>query len=311
MMNDYEQQLHNAWNRVTYNGATVRLAVQHPLEWYVGYYTASQKAVILISDSPVKNVESLKSIAFNCAQRQDGKYALAFILLSKEMEEVYITMCGDIIRFSSVESAPAKALIQVIGRYKQWIKLLEHQRSALMGASAQKGLIGELYYLKTRLESGMNEEEALIGWVGPEGADQDFQYTDGWHEIKATGISSSEVGISSIEQLDNDETGELIIVRIDKCADEKKGSITLRSMVQSIFPLLHSNYSAFEAYNAKLSKVGYMDLPEYDQQFYYISGKEIYSVDCDFPRLRRASLPSEVTQCNYSLSIASIEKWKK
>lgn len=311
MMNDYEQQLHNAWNRVTYNGATVRLAVQHPLEWYVGYYTASQKAVILISDSPVKNVESLKSIAFNCAQRQDGKYALAFILLSKEMEEVYITMCGDIIRFSSIESSPAKALIQVIGRYKQWIKLLEHQRSALMGASAQKGLIGELYYLKTRLESGMNEEEALIGWVGPEGADQDFQYTDGWHEIKATGISSSEVGISSIEQLDNDETGELIIVRIDKCADEKKGSITLRSMVQSIFPLLHSNYSAFEAYNAKLSKVGYMDLPEYDQQFYYISGKEIYSVDCDFPRLRRASLPSEVTQCNYSLSIASIEKWKK
>ena len=150
MMNDYEQQLHNAWNRVTYNGATVRLAVQHPLEWYVGYYTASQKAVILISDSPVKNVESLKSIAFNCAQRQDGKYALAFILLSKEMEEVYITMCGDIIRFSSVESAPAKALIQVIGRYKQWIKLLEHQRSALMGTSAQKGLIGELYYLKTR-----------------------------------------------------------------------------------------------------------------------------------------------------------------
>lgn len=311
MMNDYEQQLHNAWNRVTYNGATVRLAVQHPLEWYVGYYTASQKAVILISDSPVKNVESLKSIAFNCAQRQDGKYALAFILLSKEMEEVYITMCGDIIRFSSIESSPAKALIQVIGRYKQWIKLLEHQRSALMGASAQKGLIGELYYLKTRLESGMNEEEALIGWVGPEGADQDFQYTDGWHEIKATGISSSEVGISSIEQLDNDETGELIIVRIDKCVDEKKGSITLRSMVQSIFPLLHSNYSAFEAYNAKLSKVGYMDLPEYDQQFYYISGKEIYSVDCDFPRLRRASLPSEVTQCNYSLSIASIEKWKK
>lgn len=311
MMNDYEQQLHNAWNRVTYNGATVRLAVQHSLEWHVGYYTTSQKAVVLISDSPVKNVESLKSIAFNCAQRQDGKYALAFILLSKEMEEVYITMCGDIIRFSSIESSPAKALIQVIGRYKQWIKLLEHQRSALMGASAQKGLIGELYYLKTRLEAGMNEEDALTGWVGPEGADQDFQYTDGWHEIKATGISSSEVGITSIEQLDNDETGELIIVRIDKCADEKKGSITLRSIVQSIFPLLHSNYSALEAYNAKLSKVGYMDLPEYDQQFYYISGKETYAVDCDFPRLRRASLPSEVTQCNYSLSIASIEKWKK
>ena len=311
MMNDYEQQLHNAWNCVTYNGSTVRLAVQHSLEWYVGYYTASQKAVILLSDSPVKNVESLKSIAFNCAQRQDGRYALAFILLSKEMEEVYITMCGDIIRFSSNEKSTAKALIQVIGRYKQWIKLLEHQRSALMASSAQKGLIGELCYLKSRLESGMNEEDAIDGWVGPEGADQDFQYPDGWHEIKATGVSSPEVGISSIEQLDNDEPGELIIVRIDKCADDKKGSITLRTMVQAILPFLNSNFSALEAYNAKLSQVGYMDLPEYDYQSYYISDMEVYSVDSEFPRLRRTSVPPEVTQCNYSLSIASIEKWKK
>lgn len=311
MMNDYEQQLHNAWNCVTYDGSTVRLAVKHSLEWYVGYYTESQKAVVLISDSPVKNIESLKSIAFNCAQRQDGKYALAFILLSKEMEEVYITMCGDIIRFSSNESSPAKALIQVIGRYKQWIKLLEHQRSALMGSSAQKGLIGELYYLKYCLESGMNLEETIVGWVGPEGADQDFQFSDGWHEVKATGISSSEIGISSIEQLDNNESGELIIIRIDKCADEKKGSITLRSMVQSIIPLLNNDFSALESYNSKLSKAGYIDLPEYDQQYYYISKMETYMVDDAFPRLRRTCLPSEVTQCNYFLSISSIEKWKK
>ena len=311
MMNDYEQQLHNAWNCVTYNGSTVRLPIMHSLEWYVGYYSTSQKAVILISDSPIKNVESLKSIAFNCAQRQDGKYALAFILLSKEMEEVYITMCGDIIRFSSTEDSSSKALLKVIGRYKQWIKLLEHQRSALLGASAQKGLMGELYYLKKRLERGMSVEEAINGWVGPEGADQDFQYSDGWHEIKATGVSSTEVAISSIEQLDNDESGELIIVRIDKCSEEKNGGITLRSMIQSIIPMLDNNYSALESYNMKLTQVGYMDLPEYDRQCYFIAGMEVYSVANGFPRLRRADLPTEVTQCNYSLSIASIAEWEK
>ncbi len=311
-MNDYEKQLHEAWNRVQpYNGSTVQLSVQHPLEWYVGYYAPTQKAVILISDSPVKNVESLKSIVFNCAQRQDGKYAIAFILVSREMEEVYITMCGDIIRYSSTEQTPANALIRVIGRYRQWIKLLEHQRSALMSSAAQKGLIGELYYLRNKLQSGMNPADAIAGWVGPEGADQDFQYQDGWHEIKTTGLSSSEISISSIEQLDNDADGELIVVRADKCADTKPNGVTLKKMVESVLSLLQSNYAAADAFHAKLSSAGYMDLPEYDQQYYYIAGTEAYSVTSSFPRIKRSALPSPITQCSYSISISSLAQWKK
>lgn len=311
-MNDYEKQLHDAWNRVQpYNGSTVQLSVQHSLEWYVGYYSPTQKAVILINDAPVKNVESLKSIAFNCAKRQDGKYAIAFILLSREMEEVYITMCGDIIRYSSSEKTSADALIRVIGRYKQWIKLLEHQRSAVMSSSAQKGLIGELYYLSETLKTGMNPIDAVAGWVGPEGADQDFQYQDGWHEIKTTGVSSSEISISSVEQLDNDEEGELIVVRADKCADTKPNSVTLKKMVDSVISLLQSNYAAMDGFHTKLSSAGYMDLPEYDQQHYFISGMDAYNVDSDFPRITRVSLPSQITQCSYSLSLSSLTQWKK
>ncbi|MFQ9597636.1 MAG: hypothetical protein ACLRZG_07620 [Streptococcus sp.] len=38
----------------------------------------------------------------------------------------------------------------------------------------------------------------------------------GWYEIKSTGASSSEISISSVEQLDRDDEGELVIYRIDK-----------------------------------------------------------------------------------------------
>ena len=41
---------------------------------------------------------------------------------------------------------------------------------------------------------------ALAGWVGSEGADQDFVYADCWHEIKSTWASSSEISMSSVEQ---------------------------------------------------------------------------------------------------------------
>ena len=121
------------------------------------------------------------------------------------------------IRFSSTENDRARSLICVLKRYAAWLKLLQHKNSALLGVAAQKGLIGELLYLKDRIERGMPVADALAGWVGPEGADQDFVYEDGWHEIKTTGAESAKVTISSAEQLDSAQSGELVVMRVDRC----------------------------------------------------------------------------------------------
>lgn len=309
-MNDYETQLRSKWNEINYyDGGSIQLELNHPLEWHVGYFTAGQKALIIVCDSAVENLESSKSISAMCSKRRDGKYAISFALLINDQEDVFITMCSDIIRYSSMAKANKQALNMVIKRYRQWCLLLEHQKSALMSENAQKGLIGELLFLKQKIEAGMALDTALDGWVGPNGSDQDFIYSDGWYEIKTTGIASDEVGISSIEQLDNNEPGELVIMRVDKCAPAKVNAFSLRSLVMSISKILACASGNIEKYTDKLNCAGYVDLPAYDEQKFFFSDESRFKVSDDFPKLKRIKLPIAVTKIEYNLNIPSLQKW--
>lgn len=310
-MNDYEQELRNKWNSISYQqGGSLELGIKHPLEWHVGYFSPEAKSIIIVSDEPVDTIDSSRSIQALCKPRKDGKYATSFTLTSREQEDVFVTMCGDMIRFSSTETDCTSSLARVLKRYRAWLRLLQHKNSALLGSSAQKGLIGELLYLKYRIESGLSPKDALAGWVGPDGADQDFIYEDGWHEVKATGAASAEVTISSIEQLDNDWPGELIVMRVDKCAPARSGAFTLYKLVHQIISMI-SSYEVAESFILKLGSAGYIDMPEYDQQTFVYSSKSVYWVRDTFPRLLRKRLPVEIINLSYVLSLPALAAWKK
>ena len=309
-MNDYEQELRDKWESINYyQGGSLQLGIAHPLEWYVGYFSAEKKSIIIVSDNPVGKADSSKSIQALCRQRRDGRYALSFTLLAQEQEDVFITMCGDMIRFSSAETDQAQALVQVMKRYAAWLKLLQNRNSALLGINAQKGLIGELLYLKERIDGGLAPMDALAGWVGPEGADQDFVYDDGWHEVKTIGASSSEITISSVEQLDNAQPGELIVMRADKCAPAYPGAFTLHSLVRVVINAVSMVPAAVECFMLKLGSAGYIDVPEYDEQRFVFLSKQIYCVDHAFPRLTRNSLAPEIVNLHYVLNLPSLSAW--
>lgn len=310
-MDAYENELKSKWNSINYHtGGSLQLSVKHPLDWYVRYATPEQKSVVIVSDSPLDNLASSKSIEAVCNQRKDGKYAISFTLLDRQQEDVFITMSCDVIEFSCVNK-PDMALSKVLRRYAAWLKLLDHKHSALLGINAQKGLIGELLFLKEQIELGSPLNDAVLGWVGPEGADQDFVYDDGWHEIKATGVSSTSVSISSVEQLDCDNDGELVVYRIDKCAPAQTGAFTLYGLIHSLFNIMSKECSALDEFVLKLGAAGYIDMLDYDKQCFVFSSKQAYRVDNSFPRLRRSEIPTEVVSAEYQLSIPSIASWEK
>ena len=144
-MNTYEAELRQKWNRIDfYDGGSLQLSVNHPLTWFVRYAAADQKSIVIISDIPADNIVSSQSIDASCNKRKDGKYAISFALVNSSQEDVFISMSSDIIEYSGNERSPSAALEKVLRRYAQWLKLLDHKRSALLGANAQKGLIAEL-----------------------------------------------------------------------------------------------------------------------------------------------------------------------
>ena len=312
MMTSYEKELRDKWNRINYyHGGTLQLGVIHPLEWHVGYLSPETKALIAVIDEPVSNMESSKSVIASCKPRLDGQYALSLTLLLREQEDVFITMCGDIIEYSSDAGDRKTSLKKVLGRYGAWINLLRHRSSALLGINAQKGLVGELLYLKETIERGMEPWKAIAGWVGPDGADQDFSYENGWHEIKTVGASSSEITISSVEQLDSIIDGELIVTRVDKCAPEQAGAFTLYKLVHRIVSMINSDPAAVNDFFLKLGSAGYIDMQEYDKQSYVFSSKQAFKVDSTFPRFQRSQLKTEVVNIKYILSIPSLTQWMK
>lgn len=311
-MNNYEDELRQKWDAITYHyGGALQLAIEHPLEWYVGYFMPEHKSIVIICDVPVKKIGSSKSIEASCNLRKDGNYAVTFTLISQEQEDVFVTMCDDIIWYSHNEKDRKHAMIKVLERYSAWLKLLERKNKALLGSREQKGLIGELIFLKNIIEDGMSIQVALNGWVGPDGADQDFVYSDEWYEIKSVGISATEISISSLEQLDKSEKGELVVMRVNRCAPEQKGAFTLYKLVHQLLSLINGNPECVEDFILKLGSVGYIDMLEYDEQYYAYYGEKAYSVEKDFPRLTRNCVPSELSNAEYKLVIATLEKWSK
>ena len=310
-MGKYEIELRNKWNSINYySGGSLQLSIDHPLEWYVRYVTSEQKSVVIVTDIPISNIASSKSIEVACNRRKDGRYAISFTLMDSHQEDVFITMSGDIIQFSYAEHA-AVAMKRVLKRYAAWMKLFDNKNSALLSINAQKGLAGELLFLKERIELGTKAVEAVEGWGGPYGADQDFSYDDGWYEIKVTGAASASISISSIEQLDSSEEGELVIFRIDKCVSTHRGAFTLYKLVHTLFDILRKEGNVLNDFVLKLGAAGYIDMQDYDKQSFVFTSKQAYQVNGTFPRLVRRDIPTEIVNVEYQLSIPSIVAWAK
>ena len=310
-MNSNENELRKKWNAINYySGGALKLSVKHPLEWYVRYATPEHKSLVIVSKKAIKKIDSSKSIDASCNQRKDGKYAISFTLMDRKQEDVFFTMAEDIIEYSNVDTEDI-ALLKVRHRYNAWLKLLDHKTNAVLEGNKQKGLIGELLFLKEKIQRGMSPTVALAGWIGPEGADQDFVYQECWYEIKSTGVSSAEISISSVEQLDRYDNGELVIYRIDKCAPNQPNSFTLYRLVHEVIDLVSRCGENPDELILKLGAAGYIDMKEYDKQCFSVCSKQVYFVNESFPRIRRKDLSTEIVNVVYHIDIPSIKSWEK
>ena len=312
-MDNVEKILTDSWRNIKYyRTGSLQLGIKHPLEWHVAYETPINKALVIISHSPAKNIDSSKSISTQCNKRNDGTYYISFQLTEKSQEAVFISMCSNLIEYSSGADTEEKALNMVETRYRQWRRLMEYKNIAMLSDEKRRGLIGELLYFKKTIEEGKPVPDALAGWVGPDGADQDFVFNERWREVKTTGLSSDKISIHSIEQLgDEGEEGDLIIFRVDPSAPEAEGAFTLRKLVRDITKMLGGSLVDIELFTDKLSSIGYIDMEAYNKYPYKYFKDETYIVNADFPRLTRSNMRPEITKCEYTISISSIDNWKR
>ena len=171
------------------------------------------------------------------------------------------------------------------------------------------GLIGELLFLKDNMIPERGIDVALESWMGPEKTHKDFSDQQDWFEVKTINFGKESVRISSIEQLDSDIDGTLVVYELEKMSPSFEG-IRLNQLVNSIIALLVNTHQR-ETFMAKLQLFGFEFSNDNDNLVFALKNQYMYKVDNgNFPRIHRSLLPEAISRVQYELLLSEIEPFK-
>ena len=302
-------ELKEKWgNMPAVGNGFLKLGLEHPLDLQIGYSQNSYKSFVVTDTGIIKNIPSSFAVKVTNIQLKNQSWVLEFQLVHSSYEEEFLRLCWDMIEYSSKEE---NALNSLIHRYMTWQKLLQYENKSVMSFQRQKGLLGELIYLSKMIDD-IGTEAAVDSWAGPDGSDQDYLFQSEWAEIKSVSLASETVRISSLQQLQQEMEGNLVVYILESttAGDDR---ISLVDVVSEIKTKLENNARYLDRFDLKLYKYGYRKNHENEyreNQFRFIEKRE-YVVNDSFPKLVGNNVSSEIVSCKYELSLAAIEKYRR
>lgn len=280
----------------------------HPLSLQIGHGSSNFKSFVVMDSGVVIDIPSSFAIKASNPILANGKRALEFQLVYNSFEEEFQRLCWDMIEVTVESPCP---LNDMIARYMAWQRLLQYYRVGIMSFERQKGLLGELLYFQEIIDT-YDAQYAVNAWCGPDGSDQDYLFEASWAEVKTIALASKSVKISSLEQLEQEQDGALIVYVLEK-STPGDNRITLPDIVSSIRQILAVNPLIADQFEMKLFKYGYRAKDEdvYRKYHFRLIEKREYSVNECFPKLTRKNVPAELSACKYELSLPAIEQYRR
>lgn len=281
-----------------------RIDADYKVNIFLGYNDDGCMSMVITENGVDARVKSTKIIDVKIKRREDKKLALSFDLLDEAYKSMFLIFCKDIIVVCE-KSGPEMAISSALMRWKYWKEMFGRRKSHLLDKLEIKGLIGELFELKNFFMERFDETKAISSWMGPMLGHKDFEIDDTWYEVKAVSENATQVMISSLEQLESDIDGHLVIVRLEETSTTAKNAINLNSLVLTIVNMIEDPEN-LEMFRVKLDNVGYSMDVEYDAYNFLYKSTQRYTVNDEFPRLRRGSLDACIGNVKYSILLNGI-----
>ena len=286
-----------------------RLDSDYKVNLFLGYNEDGKMSMVITEPGQVVKTKSSKMIDVQMSKREDGKIALTFDLLDNAYASMFTIFCKDMILVCE-KAGKEMAISNAVVRWKYWLELFGKKKGTLLDKSEIKGLIGELLILKDKFIPEYGVTDAIASWMGPMLGHKDFEIADTWYEVKAVNENAMQVNISSIEQLESDEDGHLVISRLEECSTVNKNAIFLNELVISIIEKI-DNQDALMSFRGKLENVGYYSDPSYDEYAFGYKGMQMYRITDGFPRIRRKDLPLAVGNAKYTILLDGIAMYRE
>ncbi len=283
-----------------------RYDTTHPLDFYLGLDGEGRHLLLFVSSEEPPHQLDMRAIRIRKSSRDDGRWALLWTLEDSGLLEMFSLLSQDLIEHSRVIKGDVSPLTFVLCRLSSWRHLLERASDDLLSLNGIRGLCGELIFLE-KLIDRFGGEEAVGAWVGPSGADQDFQLDASAWEVKTIRPDADKVIIASEAQLDDSNRKmDFIIVELADVSSSSEDRLTLNSLVARVRNKLSSHYQALLRFDNQVLVAGYIAREGYDSFSFKLRSLDRYSVGEGFPRIVRSIVPHGVENVCYEIELGAL-----
>lgn len=232
----------------------------------------------------------------------------ASIILSaarSDYHEIFSVICNDL--FMKLRASPSsRELVKAfLNRVHLWQIFFEKQDGTGLSDQAQKGLYGELHFLKYFLLPLGAGDETLRYWMGSAGRQHDFQLGTLAVEVKTSAAKQHQtLRIASEQQLDDSLVQRLYLFHLSVSLIENSPA-TLPALIDEIRKTLSDSVSAIDFFDNLLLERGFSDAHRelYERTGYSIRSSGVYEVRDEFPRITEDDLRAGVGDVGYSISL--------
>ena len=257
---------------------------------------------------PSPRLPRLKNLVISFRQVSGGS---AFVLGLKERSqiEIFATLCLDVVEAGEAGENRSDALARALQRTRRWHHLLRGGRPTGLSVDEQRGLVGELAFLRN-LQSAFGPETAIEAWTGPTGSAKDFELIGACIEVKSHRVAAKPyVAIASVDQLTDVEGSRLFLHVVNVASAVLPAGLSLHDHVSMTSVLFEESGSAAEAWEEALYSTGYDPSNSYDDRRWLLGTATNYEVAGKFPRISSPVLPG-VENVRYSVSLDACEPFR-
>jgi hypothetical protein len=295
-----------------YSGAVkpdVYVALQYPEKFLCVYVSISKVAQINISN--FSNLQEIQVDLFPSPNEID-KNVLIFKLLNFEHKDIFAVLCEDLIASIADETNEHRIIREVLNRFEKWKSLFNKIGLQGLKPEEQRGLFGEIFFLRKLLQTNNDFLYVVSTWTGTEKHIRDFQSGNWAVEVKTThGNNHQKVHISNERQLDKTNLDDLFLYHLSLEQQQNSGE-TLNDIIDSVIDILRAETIALNRFKSKIYEVGYFELQRslYETIGYHIRKDVFYKVENDFPRIEENDIRIGVGDVKYSIIISQCTQFQ-
>lgn len=236
---------------------------------------------------------------------EEDKSMICLVLHRKELLDIFLAFCEDVITAVDFQRTDQSRFTTFLQRLAIWQEFFTLEHTKGLPSHLQLALWGELWSFKKMLDSNVDPRYLTSAWAGLDSGAQDFRFDGVSVEVKTTKGNGDTIRISSEHQLKLVPGCKLFLFQVLVNVGAT-GEYSLNQLVDAIRADL--NEGSLVTFNDTLIKCKYLDVHRtiYEESFYSIRGLGVWQVTDGFPALTENSLPTGISDCQYSLSTSAI-----